>query len=387
MTTFQYGPLNKSLFTQELELLTKCILYAPDKIHFKVQQEVNGESVHAYVENIDIDVTALLAKANFSHLMLSEDDSSQYQEILSAPYRLEATIPGLTLAENQAIKAYTGNYYYNLNAFLYGKFDNLYAYYSDPAPFFKDLLVSAVFLGSGLNKIMPSVEYSDFSSYRGEHSTPDSEIIHRIELIEQGGGITDQKAYMSTSSDLEIGEMFKGNSLIIFDSIYGKEISSISEFPHEEEFLLLPSQILWESYEQQNGSIIFHARVVSPLIEGKDDVTTEDVKLFNDLLSWAKEQAVPVDFLTSHLNELVLRTFSVSENEDNMTQEMITLQDVITLDNENISFSTQDSVPSTQAQGIPLLSPDVSCLHDDASAPVMMHPEIPVINAELVLLA
>ncbi|MBN9287225.1 MAG: hypothetical protein BGO43_15120 [Gammaproteobacteria bacterium 39-13] len=351
---FNYGPLNKSLFTQELELLVKCLLYVPEQIVFKIHQEVNGESVHAHINSLDINVSSLLARANFSHLLLTEADSEQYLKTINEPYRLEETIEGLTLAENQAIKAYTGSFYYNLNAFLYGKLNNLYTYYSEPSYLFKDLLINAVFLGSGLNKILPSLEYSDNPSYRGEHSTPDSEIAYRIELIEEGGGVTDQKAYMSTSSDVEIGEMFKGNCLIIFDSIYGKEISGISDFPSEQEFLLSPGQIFWESYEYENDNIIFHAKVVSPLIDGKDDVMPQDIHLFNELLTWAKAQDVPVDFLTPYLeNELahesnVLDVFTPPQtpsiSDVDTKGEMITLEDVLICDNESIDFTTQDLV-------------------------------------------
>ncbi len=93
-------------------------------------------------------------------------------------------------------------------------------------------------LSSGLNRILPSQEDHKVKTYRGEKYTPQHEIQERIKLINQGGGFTEQPAFMSTSSSLDVSKGFMLNGLskcmIHFDSIYGVSVekASASNFEH-----------------------------------------------------------------------------------------------------------------------------------------------------------
>ncbi len=78
-------------------------------------------------------------------------------------------------------------------------------------------------LSSGLSKLSAAKTKAK-KSYRGEHSTSLAEIQNRINLVNQGGGLTDQPAFMSTSISRRIANGFRGNCLVVFDSVYGKPV-------------------------------------------------------------------------------------------------------------------------------------------------------------------
>lgn len=336
MVDLKYGPLNKSLFTQELELFVKCLIQAPEKIQFSIQDSPDTQpNLHGKMDEIDIDVSALLRKANHSHIQLNQEDSASFLPHFrtSVEFSGIATLSPLTNAEYQAIQRYTGSYYVNINRALQHKFVDLLLPAEDPLPPLsdrtleqalehpipleggtqvnqlaaKELVINTSMLASGLNKIMPTLE-PDALSYRGEHRVTLEEINERILVIEQGSGLTEEPTFMSTSIDETISRGFSTHSLIIFDGIFGKSISALSHFPEEEEFLLPPSPILWESHEEKDGYHIFHAKMVAPLIDGKDEVSTQDLDTFTQLQRWAQQQGVDTGFLTPHLLETLSNT-------------------------------------------------------------------------------
>jgi hypothetical protein len=333
------GPLNKSLYTQTLELVTKCLLHAPQKIVMYTDgiDETSKKSLHVGIDNIDIDLSALMKRANFSHIELSQADSDQYLKAhpyyhhqdhdMSNEYRgfdygfysprnhaLPADSTPLNAGERFAIINYTGSGYQPINALLKDAPQSDYYWGGS----LKTVVANALMLASGLNKIMPSVDLHAFPSFRGESSPTDTQIAQRIELVKQGGGIIHEPAYSSTSDDHNVANGFASKSIIIFDSVYGKSISMLSNFPFESEFLLPPGEILWESYERKEKVIEypgeqpytqviheFHAKVVAPLIEGKDDHSATELKQFADLLDWAGQHGIETDFVTPCLKQQV----------------------------------------------------------------------------------
>ncbi len=313
MFNLAYGPLNKSIFTQELELVTKLILNKPDAVKLKIKENIDQKShVHATIGNVELNLSNLFKKANFSHIEFNKTDSNLYLKQINqhfnnyeiqhyfAPHEIHNN--KLTTAEIMAIQGYTGSDYYNINNLLYDKASQ-FSYLGQSG--LKNVVLETMMLASGLNKIHPITEV-DLPSYRGE-KTPYHEILERIDVIDNGGGIIPTKAFNSTSLDPDVAKAFSVSSIIHFDGLYGKNVVDFSHFVGEQELLLPPSQIYWESYEIVNDTYIFHAKVVEPFVEGKDDPTANDLTTFNKLLDYAKNSGINADFITpsllTHLSE------------------------------------------------------------------------------------
>ncbi|HRE32555.1 MAG TPA: hypothetical protein PLD88_11325, partial [Candidatus Berkiella sp.] len=116
---FYYGPLQKNIYTQELELLAKCLLKYDNDIKFSsVHDPISNKKVlHAIVNDLNINVSALLSKANFSHFNFNIEDSALF---LSKYFLNNSTYQSntdLTKAENSVLENYTGNGYYDINCF------------------------------------------------------------------------------------------------------------------------------------------------------------------------------------------------------------------------------------------------------------------------------
>jgi len=322
---FTYGPLNKSLFTQGLELLTKCVLKDAKSIEFySTKNQFTGRTdYHAKIADMDINVSELMKKANFSHIQFDQNYMSN--------------------AEKSAISDYTGSAYYKINNFLWGK----EVWNADLSGIF----VKSMQIASGLNKIMPDTDYHSFT-YRGDKPSY-SDICDRIELIKQGGGISESEAFFSTSLDRETATWFSGDAVIYFEDRYGKKVSGLSHFPGEQEYLLEPSTLLWTKHECINGKHIFHARKVVPLVEGKDSPTHDDISMFNKLNDWAKNHGVNTDFITPHLKSTL---------EDDIKPQScstaIRLDDCITLDNHTIpGLDQQNTIAVSNAVSSEMITP------------------------------
>lgn len=337
MIPLKNGPLNKSLFTQELELFSRCLIHQPEKIQFSIDYAPNHQPMlYGKIDSeITINVSELLSKANHHHLQMTQQDSDKLLNQASSLLDYgHYTSPGyftpeylesqhlesyyqkralLTDAEFNSLRSYTGSYYRNINKLLKGNFDLLHDQVSnDSDPLqdqssselnqdaARDVILTTVLLGSGLNKL-PST-FEDHSSFRGESEQSQTKITYRMDLIHEGGGLSDEPAYMSTSYDKEVSEGFKSSSMIVFDALYGKDIAWLSAFPDEQEFLLNPSTVLWEDYAFSNRNIpIFEAKVVAPLIEGKDDASANELQSFHQLYTWAKNEGIDTDSITPHL--------------------------------------------------------------------------------------
>lgn len=150
---------------------------------------------------------------------------------------------------------------------------------------------------------MPELNYQG-KTYRGEHAASKEEIQSRIDLIDSDFPISDNFAFMSTSSDEWVGHAFNSGSFITFDGAYGKDISGLSHFESESEYLVSPNQILWESCKYSNGTYYFKASIVAPLIEGKDTPSQEDIAQFQKLVEFAQNNNIDTDFIT-HFNQSV----------------------------------------------------------------------------------
>ncbi|MBS0290146.1 MAG: hypothetical protein JSS07_08955 [Proteobacteria bacterium] len=336
------GPINKSLFTQELELIAKCLLHASESAVAYTHHE--KAEIHVKFDDIDIDMSSLYKKVNFNHLYLDEKDSDSYINNIDAHvsygyddgvYRNEGigvqTIAPLSQAEIKAIRNFTGSGYVSVNNMLYGKTDWIWSE--------NEAVIESVLIASGLNKISPS-EAVDTYTYRSESSVPLEQVNHRIDLVNHGGGITHEPAFMSTSADYKVSLNFspfnKDKSIIIFEEAYGKDISQISYFPDEQEFLLMPSTIIWDGYEYKDGIHFFHAKVGAPL-ETEVKPTSEDYALFSKLLNWANDHDIATDFLTPFVKSQ-LESENMPESLDNTINDNIISTEIPIIQHEESNW-------------------------------------------------
>tara|TARA_R110002110_G_scaffold33533_2_gene114887 strand:- start:2078 stop:3262 length:1185 start_codon:yes stop_codon:yes gene_type:complete len=305
------GPLNKSIHTQKYELFIKCALHAENKINYTLENNIQGkENLYATVGNIKINISELTQKANLNHITLDAHDAEKFtakyahNDFGYYGYRYNSnTDPkysAINEAERTAIQNYTGSEYASINSFLYGKTGRIHPdFYNDNGinNSANKLLLNTAFLSSGLNKIMPEVDYSG-QTFRGESSTSFEEIEHRMALINSDFPVSENLAFISTSFDSYIGDAFSNGSLITFDGAYGKDISGLSHFESECELLVLPNQLLWEHCEYKEGTYYFKASVVAPLIEGKDESSQAEITEFKQLVDFANEHNIDTSFIT-----------------------------------------------------------------------------------------
>ncbi len=344
---FTYGPLNKSLFTQEYELLVKMMLENPDSFRFYGADQ----AIHLQIEETDIDInlTNLLRRVNFSHLEMGREDSDQflalypkaelnYFESDASAFQEKLDLgafENLTEGEFWVIREFTGCKYHLINSFLYNN-PSIYDFYLKGDDRIEEAMLKSAFIASGLNKL-PNCE-EDIFLYRGDKPSTD-DLQMRIELVEEGNGLTKMPAFMSSSSEKEVAEDFGYNYLtgmrvlIQFDQPYGKDISSVSYYQSELEYLFTPSTFHWVSYEiaeheeiqfrcstrivdgeekwecEQYVEIapmhVFHVEVVEPLIFGEDDFTQDELNEFLRLKNWGESHHVDTTFVTSHLSEIL----------------------------------------------------------------------------------
>ena len=160
---FTYGPLNKSLFTQEYELLVKMMLENPDSFRFYGADQ----AIHLQIEETDIDInlTNLLRRVNFSHLEMGREDSDQflalypkaelnYFESDASAFQEKLDLgafENLTEGEFWVIREFTGCKYHLINSFLYNN-PSIYDFYLKGDDRIEEAMLKSAFIASGLNK-------------------------------------------------------------------------------------------------------------------------------------------------------------------------------------------------------------------------------------------
>ncbi len=326
MSKLLHGPLNKNIYTHTLELITKILLYSPNDAIFHYQKTgVSDEKeLHVNVGEVDINLTLLFSKANFSHIQMDHGDSAKFTQNTGINYGVfYPNVLGyvtshvtLTEAEKRAVHHYQGTGYRAMNDMLYRKYGNEYSIAN-----IKDEVLKSVMLASGLNKIFPTPEEYKVKTYRGESHTSKKDIQERIKLVNQGGGYTEQLAFMSTSTNQSISKGFASGyndkCMIYFDSIYGVSVEKASGSNFENEYLIVPGQIYWKQYELVNGVHTFHAEAVKPLVPSKDEICSQDIVNFNKLVELAKSKGVSDAFLTPYIKDVISKP--VESNDTSQT--------------------------------------------------------------------
>lgn len=286
----KFGPLNKNLYSEELEWITKYALAHPEECEFITKEN----TFYLKIQNIEVNLSRLLKYSNLSHILLDDIDSIYFNayRVLTkketkkavAPLASEYTLEGhsLSTAERLAIYGYTDEDFYNINYILHGNPPDPHGEIYNRDTFFKTL-----FVASALNKITPlwtrDPENQDPSivTYRGEtYITPES-LSQRIKSLsspledtskQQFGIIETKPSFISTSllADISKKEEFQeGKSLLKFVSRggpLGKNIEPLSSMPEEKEFLILPGHVQIASHTKEDDIDVFEANYITPLI-------------------------------------------------------------------------------------------------------------------------
>lgn len=380
MTGLKNGPLNKDLHTQMYELIVKCVLETPDKVHYSIESDTQGkDALFTHIGATSINISELTQKINFNHLSFNQNDSYHFEQKYN-PYYFRSEFGNgshnqyadLSYAEKFAIYNYTGSAYHGINSFLHGKVDSLnfsWDYYNDQSAVLNhtanDLILNMGFLASGLNKIMPETDHHTYT-YRGEHSPSYDEIQERIQITQTEEGFTYEPAFMSTSLNSYISENFSHGSLITFDNAYGKNITGLSQFEGEEEYLIPPGHILWEAYDYHYGTFHFKAKVVTPLLDDANIISENEITQFKNLIDFAEQNDIKMDFLTDFNKEIYLKNTlkdnlgTPTVNNTISTDEVLSFSSGnnsmgLTLDNQSLSNdyfyqSTSESLTESMAE-------------------------------------
>lgn len=295
MATSVYGPNNKSIYTQILELFAKIALHSPTQPTYYLRSENGQSQLYAKLEHLQINLTEALAKADLKHVYLSHQDSLTFDEKVQSfnthnsyysdgdryhynRIHLNPKYQNLTFAEFKAIYNYTGGDNRQINNLLYGK-NAWIEECQQESGFFEDVVhkmfLNVCFLASGLNTISPELNFTS-QTFRGENRTSIKEILYRISLINSDEPTSQQPAFMSTSDDRDMAEIFAAGCFINFKTAYGKDIASLSQFESESEYLILPGHIQWDSVEYKNGTFYFNAQIVNQ--NHLTTVTQEEIK-------------------------------------------------------------------------------------------------------------
>ncbi len=297
MKDLTYGPLNMSLATQLLVLIIKLTIGAHQEVVYTIAKNQQGvDTLYCKIDDINIDLSALLKKANLTHITLSITDSEKYTALFPV---VKKTYPKLTAAESYALWKYTTPKHFVINSLLRNDLSKIKSF-NDSTTLKRDFIL-VMMLASGINKIEPTVG-KKIASFRGEKYITDAEIDLRKSLIQKGGGMTKEHAFLSTSKERATAKKYAKKSFITFDNLYGKSIQS-----KHYQFLLAPTCIKWTHCVIKNKIPHFRGMVVNPLFEGIDAPTQTEVDTFNRVLTFATAKALNMDFITDHTKMILAK--------------------------------------------------------------------------------
>lgn len=273
------GPLPKSIYTCQLEALTRKLL---NNIPFKIMP---GTSFILFEnEEHPYNLKHIFKYANLEHLRFEEQDFEGYLGYLKKGSLKSSNLgegaeslrrfnyPDLHVAEMHAINIYTSSYYRSMNALLRGQ------YSFSKAKSTKDVILHTVFCGSALSKVPDNkVERSS----RGE-SIYDQNLLNQKVNLAKTKGVTEFSGFVSTG----IGEYggYVGSVKYIFTNLRGKYVSPLSHYPNEREYLIPPTMIQISKYTKIGDQHIFDVSPVTDLAKlnpEKQMTTVEELRDYN----------------------------------------------------------------------------------------------------------
>lgn len=273
------GPLPKSRYTDQLEIITRLLLADQD---FKTSRE--NKEYFITINNAKYNWTEIIQYANLDHIELNEqdfylysqfiqhtrnpptldqNDEMRYRKSLYQDYYLNnkpLPDPVISFQEMQAINVYTGELYSEINALLRGKCDIERLANTKV----KELIVQSVFCASGLRKI-PETTITDVyrygsSRYTGKQKNEYIKAAKEHGIIQLSGFISS-----STNESSSKSQLLEKPTYFHFTNLKGAYIAPISQHPKENEFLMPPSQIQLTSYKRYNLRDCFEGHLVSDL--------------------------------------------------------------------------------------------------------------------------
>lgn len=314
----QFTPLEKDLYTQQLQWIAKFVLRSPGNCHFFEEKD----ELFVKIKHLKINLSQLLTQADLSHIALSQKDnllfiklfqlSNDDVEKLSTPLLSTFTLPNKSLspAERFAIHCYSEDDHASMNSILH---KNPPEGEKNKPDFYRNTFLKTLFLASGLNKITPNWTRDPedltphLATYRGEEHIHPQEINQRIQQLQNNisGIIQKQAGFASTSTNLEVSKKFEGELCRIeYDKRYGKNIQCLSAHEKEEEYLQLPGFIQIFSHSEDNQIHVFKAKCITPLFEKHRSVQHEYE--FSILKTFASASAIPNDVPEKELPPLFL---------------------------------------------------------------------------------
>lgn len=258
-----YGPLEKTTSTYDFELIIKQLLRGEKPLF------INENNVwHIEIGNSRFNYSELLQKVNFQHLVLDNQDLALYEEnhvhfIIRAWYRFNPfkTASHLHSAHRAVINSYSLNAHYEINTLFDKSLDmNL----AQGVNNYIHRLLKASVLMSALNQYNP---YRKSPKYTIRTESIFSQQLHEARIaLTHHYGVSYIHRFNSTSEKLNTD--FLGNTKIIFRNPIGTNISALSSYPTENEFLIPPTQIRWLKVFKKNKTTYFLAQIVdSPMYE------------------------------------------------------------------------------------------------------------------------
>ncbi|RUR20666.1 hypothetical protein ELY21_00855 [Legionella sp. km535] len=293
----EYGPLNKNPYTYAFEHLISAFLdYQLGNNKEPVTFEIKDEILYARYQNEIFDMSEIIRFANMNHVTLRKEDAAHYEKFINSGLAMELprlpdldgiptdndykerekasskpkALEQLNWSEKSAINIYSGGFYALCNSLLRGSTEKVSSLDSRQLG---ETLCHIAFVSSGLNQIS---ETHPVHTFRVEDKFSEEYIEERIKAVEQGGLVTQEMGFISTSHEKIESEFMRAMTEeginsgvitgIVYSNVIGKYISSISKKPEEFEYLIPPTQMQWTGYDKNpNGGCIFHAQPVSTL--------------------------------------------------------------------------------------------------------------------------
>jgi ADP-ribosyltransferase exoenzyme len=294
---YAFGPLNKDKATIELEKIFNDLVEDSTKQDKSVKITLeNGQLFYQKGTSDKVNLTDILSKANLTHLNIDPAIIETYSKIPAIHdnpvtkvvkagnvVQKEATkalteeefkvkinratpeqkeyLKELSYGECLAIYRYTSPEYAKINGLMRGDYRSLKKLRELEEEKVKSTLMHTIVASSALNKV-PDIDLPTVTRRQGDFG-----IDQMIENV-KNNMVTQEKAFISTS--FEDHDSFKKTypNQIILKNVQGKDISAISYFGKEKEYLISPStQLKWTGHTIDGENHIFTVEGSNALLD------------------------------------------------------------------------------------------------------------------------
>ncbi len=203
----------------------------------------------------------------------------------------------LHYGELMAVNIYTQGYFSVINGLLRGRINPFAKDASDiidDNDYQKSMMEALCHIAisnSGLNKTPEVAIPSDTMVFRYDDSNlPQAVLDKRIESADRVPGnplIVRESAFVSTSKK-KPSDDFSAEYRTVFKDVVGRDVSDISYYPDEREFLMPPTDIVYLAHKEARGNHYFLAKPVQVAREASVDLRTKEEKEFSAWLDKTK---------------------------------------------------------------------------------------------------